>query len=308
VLARDVDEHQRETEALEAHTKKWDHRLAKITLFVNIAMIGAKMVAAVLSHSLSVVSSVVDSAMDITAGTLIWGACHMRQKNDREKYPIGLNRLEPLAILITAMIMTFANLIVIEESVLSTINNSLGPKVDIATLVILLGGTVVKIVLYVACRMRHSASAAMLAQDQRNDIVTNIVALAGASIGHRWWVYADPLGAVLIAGWIIFSWLGTAKEQIPYLIGRAAKRGFINRIVKVATCHDERIKALDTIYVYHIGANFLVELHVVFDGNLSLEEAHDVAESLQCKLERLPYVDRAFVHCDYKFDGDEHIN
>jgi divalent metal cation (Fe/Co/Zn/Cd) transporter len=45
----------------------------------------------------------------------------------------------------------------------------------------------------------------------------------------------------------------------------------------------------------------------VLDPNMTLQEAHDISEPLQIKLERLPYVERAFVHCDWKLDGDEHV-
>ncbi|KAK6728240.1 hypothetical protein RB195_005714 [Necator americanus] len=54
----------------------------------------------------------------------------------------------------------------------------------------------------------------------------------------------------------------TVREQVPLLVGKTASPQLINRIVNVAISHDERIKHLDTVYVYHFGANFLVELHV----------------------------------------------
>uniref|UniRef100_A0A914CB73 Cation efflux protein cytoplasmic domain-containing protein n=1 Tax=Acrobeloides nanus TaxID=290746 RepID=A0A914CB73_9BILA len=65
--------------------------------------------------------------------------------------------------------------------------------------------------------------------------------------------------------------------------------------------------ALDTVYAYHFGSKYLVELHVLMNGDLSLHDSHDISESLQIKIERLPYVERCFVHCDYKLDGDEHL-
>lgn len=43
------------------------------------------------------------------------------------------------------------------------------------------------------------------------------------------------------------------------------------------------------------------------DPEMKLRQTHDTSETLQIKLERLPYVERAFVHCDYQLDGDEHI-
>jgi divalent metal cation (Fe/Co/Zn/Cd) transporter len=34
---------------------------------------------------------------------------------------------------------------------------------------------------------------------------------------------------------------------------------------------------------------------------MPLREAHDIGEALQEKLERLPEIERAFVHLDYEF-------
>lgn len=51
---------------------------------------------------------------------------------------------------------------------------------------------------------------------------------------------------------------------------------------------------------YHSGPRYIVEIDVVMDRNERLEVAHDVAEDLQMKIEKLPEVERAFVHIDYE--------
>ena len=43
----------------------------------------------------------------------------------------------------------------------------------------------------------------------------------------------------------------------------------------------------------------MVELDIVLPENMSLREAHDIGESLQFKLEKVPNVERAFVHLDW---------
>lgn len=43
-----------------------------------------------------------------------------------------------------------------------------------------------------------SSNSRILALDQRNDIITSIVALLGAYIGDNYWLYADPSGAILV--------------------------------------------------------------------------------------------------------------
>ncbi|KAK6047500.1 hypothetical protein COOONC_14994, partial [Cooperia oncophora] len=78
---------------------------------------------------------------------------------------------------------------------------------------------------------------------------------------------------------------------------------------QVCIDHDPRISHLDTVYVYHFGTKFLVEVHIVLDEDMPLKVAHDISESLQINIESLPEVERAFVHTDYEYDHqpqDEH--
>lgn len=72
------------------------------------------------------------------------------------------------------------------------------PVVDVATLSIMCTGTVLKSILYFFCRRQKTTGSKILAMDQRNDVVTNVVALIAAYIGHRWWKYTDPIGAVCV--------------------------------------------------------------------------------------------------------------
>ena len=52
--------------------------------------------------------------------------------------------------------------------------------------------------LYILCRKHGTISSKLLAQDQGNDVITNLTALAGAYIGHKFWIYSDPIGAFLV--------------------------------------------------------------------------------------------------------------
>lgn len=83
--------------------------LTRLTLAVNILLFIAKTVAAVLSGSLVVISSVIDSAMDLTTGAVMF--CTTRAISNRNllKYPRGRTRLEPLALIVISVIMGAAN-------------------------------------------------------------------------------------------------------------------------------------------------------------------------------------------------------
>lgn len=98
-----------------------------------------------------------------------------------------------------------------------------------------------------------------------------------------WWI--DPAGAIAIAALILYSWVSTAFEHVPMLVGESAPTDFINKCVYLALTHDDRILKIDTVRAYHAGENFYVEMDVIMDEETPLKVSHDVTQVLQRKLE-----------------------
>lgn len=106
--------------------------------------------------------------------------------------------------------------------------------------------------------------------------------------------YSDPLGAICMSIYITINWFGIGSEQMEKIVGKAADSEFIKEIKKLADAHHPQLYP-DIIRAYHFGARFLVELEVVLPGDMTLRETHDIALTLQQKLEQLEDVERAFV-------------
>jgi divalent metal cation (Fe/Co/Zn/Cd) transporter len=56
--------------------------------------------------------------------------------------------------------------------------------------------------------------------------------------------------------------------------------------------HSPLIEKIETVRAFHFGTSFLVEVHIVLPEMMLVREAHDIAEGLQQKIERLPDVER----------------
>jgi len=148
-----------------------------------------------------------------------------------------------------------------------------------------------------------------LAQDHWNDAVSNTVAAAAllaALQAPRFW-FLDPVGAILISLYIIWSWFETGREQIEQLTGKSAPDDFIEELLEIANNFDERM-LVDVCRAYHFGPKFLVELEVVLPKNTLLFESHDLGMELQYEIESREEVERCFVHIDYEQRPyDEHV-
>jgi divalent metal cation (Fe/Co/Zn/Cd) transporter len=105
----------------------------------------------------------------------------------------------------------------------------------------------------------------------------------------------------------IYNWGGVGLAHARTLVGRTADPQFIQQLTSIVYHHepDRNIK-VDTVRAYHYGSNFLVEVEIILPENMTVKDSHDLSERLLHKLERLPEVDRAFVHIDYEWDHDPH--
>ena len=270
---------------------------ARLTLSVNIFLLFLKIAATIQSGSLSVLSSLFDSALDLFSGTVIAITQYLILKYNRYHYPVGRKRLEPVSIIIIAAVMGTAALQIITNAV-----ENLGkrPNVNafsglIVALVVVLKGT-----LYLLCKGVKNPSVQALAVDHRNDVVSNVVTLAFGLLGTYVLPVLDAIGGILIALYIIVNWVRVGYEQLKNLVGHTADRRFVNKVTMIAFSHDKRVMSVDTVRAYTFGVCYLVEVDIQLDAQMPLQEAHDIGESLQKKLELLDEVERAFVHLDYE--------
>ncbi|KAJ8319759.1 hypothetical protein KUTeg_001346 [Tegillarca granosa] len=219
--------------------------LAKITLLTNVALLLAKLAAAIISGSISIISSLVDSVVDFASGIVIWMAAKIMKKRDPYVYPQGRTKLEPIAIVILAVIMSLASLQLIRESIekiisLASLSGSI-PNVDLATIIITVSAIVIKLILYLVCRRVPSPSIQALAMDHRNDVLSNSVA-------------------------IVFGYI----DQIKLLTGHTAKPDFLKKLTWLSANHHPKIMFVDTVRAFHFGNNFLVEVDVVLPEEMRI--------------------------------------
>ncbi|KAG1690422.1 hypothetical protein DVH05_028098 [Phytophthora capsici] len=283
------------------------------SLAANVALAIVKIYAAFTSGSLAVLSSLVDSILDLTSQALFWYS-DKRMHTPSVQYPAGRRRLEPIAVIISATLMGMAAIEVIQQSVEALVKGFNGHQRELEisafTMLVLLVAIVIKLILWYFCAKiaSHSPSADALAQDHRNDVFSNTVAVAAAFAAH-WhsslW-YLDSVGAIVISVYIAVSWLATGKEQVERLVGLQADQEFIDQIRLLGDVHHPMMRT-DIVRAYHFGNNYLVEMEVILPEDMCVKDAHDISLSLQDKVEELDNVERAFVHVDYlERNYDEH--
>ncbi|MFQ6667592.1 hypothetical protein Gotur_033555 [Gossypium turneri] len=193
---------------------------------------------------------------------------------------------------------------------------------------IMLSATFVKLALWIYCKSSTNKIVRAYAKDHYFDVVTNVVGLLAAVLGDKFYWWLDPAGAIALAIYTITNWSGTVienagkftifsivkvhKPDISYklkdevvslnavsLVGQSAPPEFLQKLTYLVIRHP-RVKRVDTVRAYTFGVLYFVEVDIELPEDLPLKEAHTIGETLQIKIEKLPEVERAFVHLDFE--------
>lgn len=257
------------------------------SITVAFTLVGIKFIAYLLTDSVALLSSLVDSALDSLASVINFIAIrHALEPADKE-HRFGHGKAEPLAGLgQAAFIMGSAIFLIIEG-----INRLLTPhevqQTTIGILVMLVSlGITLALVCYQKYVIRQTGSVAIKADSLHyfSDIAVNIGVIAALLLSTYFgWLLADPVFALLISVYIIHSAWQIVKQSLDQLMDRELSdddRRKIKQIVEdqpgIMGQHDLRTRAS--------GKDVFIQTHLELDGSMSLHDAHQIAEEVERKI------------------------
>ncbi|KAH7017038.1 hypothetical protein EDB80DRAFT_704062 [Ilyonectria destructans] len=279
-----------------------------VNVVANILLLVGKTFAVFTTGSLSLVASVVDSALDLLCTLIVWSTNRLvlwRLNALRKRFPVGRRRLEPLGILVFSIIMVISFMQILQESVARLMPPH--HKAEIlswAAIGSLLATVVIKGTIGVGCHSIKTTQVQALVQDCKTDVIFNTLSLLFPLIGYKadiWWL--DSVGAGLLSLFIIFDWGHTCFSNVVRLSGEAADDHTLKKLIYLAYRFAPIVTGFKNVTAYHAGDGVWVEFDVLLDEKTPLNRSHDIAETLQYCAEGLGEVDRAFVTTDYAVSG-----
>ncbi|KAK4743111.1 hypothetical protein SAY87_001112 [Trapa incisa] len=277
----------------------------RISNIANMVLFAAKVYASIRSGSLAIIASTLDSLLDLLSGFILWFTAFSMRTPNPYQYPIGKKRMQPLGILVFASVMATLGLQIILESARQLLSDeaefNLNKEQERWLVGIMLSVTLVKLLLVLYCRSFTNEIVKAYAQDHFFDVITNIIGLIAALLANYFDDWMDPVGAIILALYTIRTWSLTVLENVNSLVGKSAAPLYLQKLTYLCWNHHKAIRHIDTVRAYTFGSHYFVEVDIVLPADMPLQEAHDIGETLQEKLELLPEIERAFVHLDYEF-------
>jgi cation diffusion facilitator family transporter len=158
------------------------------------------------------------------------------------------------------------------------------------TLVIAAGGAVIQEALsrYTRRVAHRSGSAALRATawDYRLDALGSLVVLFGvgaARLGGPSWHWADHVAGALVAGTILWVGVGLLWENVQGLMDRQADPDFVASI-RAEALTVPGVRDVETLRVRKAGLEYLVDIHIEVDPDLTVREGHRIAHLVKDRL------------------------
>lgn len=270
-------------------------RAALASVAAALLLVAVKFAAQALTGSVALLSSLVDSVLDLGASTLaLLAVRHARQPPDAE-HRFGHAKLEPLAALAQAGFISASVLYLIVSAVGRLLNPQPVQHTAIGVGAMLLSVLVTAaLVLYQRHVVRRTGSLVIHADSLHylSDLGSNLaVLLAIVLAGMFGWMRVDAVVALLIAAALAWGTLDIIREAVDQLMDRELPEAERERVRQAAAAVPgvRRVRAMRTRTA---GRDRFVELAIELDGEMPLYRAHAIAHAVERAVrEALPGAD-----------------
>ncbi len=263
-------------------------RLLRLATYASVAtavgLVLLKFGAWLLTDSVSLLSSLVDSLLDMAASivTLI-AVRHSLQPADRE-HRFGHGKAEPLAALGQSAFIAGSALFLLFEATQRLLSPQPveRPFVGLAVMVISIIATIF-LTRFQARAARQSGSLAVKADRLHyvGDLLVNGAVIAALLITRYLdWPLADPIFALLIVGYILRTSWQIGRESFDMLMDRELPQEERQRIIDMVRAEPEAM-GLHDLRTRKAGPQVFIQFHLDLDAAQSLARAHATSDRLE---------------------------
>lgn len=284
-------------------------RTALLSVTVALTLVGLKSRAWVESDSVSILSSLADSGLDVLASIFTLAAVIYASVPPDEEHRHGHGKAEGFAGIIQAMFVAVAATLVATEAV----QHIQQPR-EVTQSELAIGVMIVSILLTIGLVWTQSwaiSKTNSVATDGDRahylaDLGANLAVIGGVIATGLFQVpYADPVIGICIAVWLILTALQVANKGLAQLLDEELAPEARSRIKELAT-RDGKLLDIHALRTRASGPYVHIQFHADLPPGISLVEAHQrMVSAERAILEEFPAAD-VLIHPDPRGQAEQH--
>lgn len=277
-------------------------KLSFVSITGNVLLTVLKMFAGVTGNSGALISDAIHSLSDIFTTVIAWVGVKVSKQEADQKHQYGHERLECAASLTLGIVLMLTGL-GLGKAGLENIISGAYKHLEIPTLIALVAAFVSilgKEAMYWYTRYYAKLidSAAFMADawHHRSDAFSSIGSLIGVGGAMLGFPVMDSLASVAICLCILKVAYDIIKDAFSKLLDTSFGHDYEQKL------HDfiqqqEHVKSIDLLQTRMFGNKIYVDLEISLPGELSLRDAHDIAEKVhEAVEENFPEIKHIMIH------------
>jgi cation diffusion facilitator family transporter len=261
-------------------------QIMKVTwlgIYINFALVAAKIITGFLVASMAMVADGFHSLSDLLTDFAIMIGVKISSKEPDDEHPYGHSWAENFITVLTAIPLAIAGGYMVIKAVHSIADHNVN-KIGWPVLIVALIAVVLKeysfaVTKKVAVRLSSSMLYAN-AWDHRSDALSSLAVAIGAVASMLGFAYADQIAAIIVGIMIVWVAVKILSDSAGQFTARAVDES-TSRQIKQIISSQSQIRDWHKLRTRVVGRELFMDLHILVDPQLSITEAHDIAESLE---------------------------
>ncbi len=279
-------------------------KVTLISITLNIILTILKIISGILGNSSSIIADGIHSASDILTSIGILIGNYFSKKPKDLEHPYGHERIETIVSFILSAVLIFVAIKIGFNGIISLLNPSNIVTPTMLPLIISLISILIKEIQFkITIDVANKTNSPSLKSDawhHRSDALSSIAAfigIVGAILGIR---ILDPIASITVALIVIKVGFNIFKSSFNDLIDRSIDGNDIKEI-KTLILNHSKIFSIKSFKSRKHGAFAYVDMTITLNRNLTLFEAHKIADDLEKDIiSKFNYIKEINIHTEPK--------
>lgn len=266
----------------------------------NIVLFTIKFFAGIMTGAISITADAFNNLSDAASSVVTIIGFKMAGMPADDKHPFGHGRVEYISGLVVSMAIILMGFELAKTSV-EKILNPTEVSFDILPAVILLISITVKLWMGAFNKkigvLINSATMKATSMDSLSDVLATSVVLLGMVFTKFAGVNIDGYAGIIVASFICYTGIATAKDTLNPLLGQAPEKEFVEEITEFVHTYEPVVGIHDLIVHNYGPGRLIISLHAEVPCHIDILEIHDVIDNIERDLNE-KYDCEAVIHMD----------
>lgn len=266
-------------------------KVSKLSIMINLVLSVIKLAAGILAASGAMISDAIHSASDVFSTIIVMIGIRISGKAADREHPYGHERMECVAAILLSVVLAVTGA-KIGMSGLSKIVSGNYAELEVPG-VLALAAAVLSVCVkewmywYTRFYARKVNSSALMADawHHRSDSLSSIGAFIGILGARLGFPVMDPAASVVICIFILKAAYDIFKDAIDKMVDRACDPEMERELYEFVL-EQNGVQGIDLLRTRTFGSRIYVDVDIKADGDMTLREAHGIADHVHNEIER----------------------